>query len=45
MARDYDLEVAAGRDFWEVMVERYGLGLEVDRRQPRQHPAATARWW
>jgi putative hemolysin len=29
MARDYDREVAAGRDFWEVMVERYGLSLEV----------------
>ena len=29
MARGYDLEVAGGRDFWEVMVERYGLSLEV----------------
>ena len=29
MARDYDREVAAGRDFWSVMVERYGLGLDV----------------
>jgi putative hemolysin len=29
MARDYDREVAAGRDFWQVMVERYGLSLEV----------------
>ena len=29
MARDYDREVAAGRDFWAVMVERYGLSLEV----------------
>ncbi len=29
LARDYDLDVAAGRDFWEVMVERYGLSLEV----------------
>lgn len=29
MARDYDREVAAGRDFWEVMVGRYGLTLEV----------------
>lgn len=29
MARDYDREVAAGRDFWEVMVERYHLELEV----------------
>ena len=31
MARGYDLEVAQGRDFWEVMVERYGLSLGGDR--------------
>lgn len=29
MARDYHRDVAAGRDFWEVMVERYGLTLDV----------------
>jgi putative hemolysin len=29
MAADYDREVAAGRDFWQVMVERYGLRLDV----------------
>jgi putative hemolysin len=29
MAADYDREVAAGRDFWQVMVERYGLSLDV----------------
>jgi putative hemolysin len=29
MARDYEREVAAGRDFWQVMVERYGLSLEL----------------
>ncbi len=29
MAQDYQAEVAAGRDFWQVMVERYGLTLEV----------------
>ncbi|MEM1268204.1 MAG: lysophospholipid acyltransferase family protein [Pseudomonadota bacterium] len=29
MARGYDDEVRAGRDFWEVMVERYALGLDV----------------
>jgi putative hemolysin len=29
LARGYDLEVARGRDFWAVMVERYGLSLEV----------------
>lgn len=29
MAADYHDEVASGRDFWEVMVERYGLSLDV----------------
>ncbi|MHA3913534.1 lysophospholipid acyltransferase family protein [Halovulum sp. GXIMD14793] len=29
MAKGYDLEVAEGRDFWQVMVERYGLGLDM----------------
>lgn len=28
-AKGYEAEVAAGRDFWEVMVERYGLSLDV----------------
>ena len=28
-ADGYETEVAAGRDFWSVMVERYGLTLEV----------------
>ncbi|TDK50331.1 lysophospholipid acyltransferase family protein [Antarcticimicrobium luteum] len=28
-ADGYQTEVAAGRDFWSVMVERYGLTLEV----------------
>lgn len=28
-ARGYDAEVAAGRDFWEVICDRYGLRLEV----------------
>lgn len=28
-ARGYDAEVAAGRDFWEVIVERYGLSLDI----------------
>lgn len=28
-AEGYEHEVAAGRDFWDVMVERYGLGLEI----------------
>lgn len=29
-AAGYEHEVAAGRDFWEVMVERYGLSLQVE---------------
>lgn len=29
MAKDYEKEVAAGADFWEVMVRRYGLKLDV----------------
>ncbi len=28
-AEGYEDEVRAGRDFWEVMVERYGLSLDV----------------
>ena len=28
-AHGYEHEVAAGRDFWAVMVERYGLSLDV----------------
>lgn len=28
-AEGYEDEVAAGRDFWQVMVERYGLSLDV----------------
>jgi len=28
-ARGYEREVAQGRDFWQVMVERYGLTLDV----------------
>jgi putative hemolysin len=28
-AAGYESEVAQGRDFWEVMVERYGLSLDV----------------
>lgn len=28
-AKGYENEVAAGRDFWQVMVERYGLSLDV----------------
>ncbi len=28
-AEGYEVEVANGRDFWQVMVERYGLALEI----------------
>lgn len=28
-ARGYDLDVARGADFWQVITERYGLGLKV----------------
>ncbi|MEM1235420.1 MAG: lysophospholipid acyltransferase family protein [Pseudomonadota bacterium] len=28
-ARGYEREVAAGRDFWDVMVSRYGLSLDI----------------
>ena len=28
-AAGYEREVAAGRDFWQVMIERYGLSLQV----------------
>lgn len=28
-ARGYEQEIAQGRDFWQVIVERYGLSLEV----------------
>lgn len=29
MARGYDRDLAEGRDFWQVMVDRYGLTLHV----------------
>ena len=38
-ARGYEEEVARGRDFWEVMVERYGLSLEVIRGSLSNVPA------
>jgi putative hemolysin len=40
MARDYEVEVASGSDFWEVMVERYGLSLEVTGGNLDHIPAA-----
>ncbi|WP_372837175.1 lysophospholipid acyltransferase family protein [Puniceibacterium confluentis] len=38
-ARGYEREVAEGRDFWQVMVERYGLALEVVRGDLSDIPA------
>jgi putative hemolysin len=38
-ASGYEREVAAGRDFWEVMVERYGLSLEIVRGSLDNIPA------
>jgi putative hemolysin len=41
-AAGYEHEVAQGRDFWQVIVERYGLELEVVRGSldliPREGP-------
>lgn len=41
-ARGYEADVAGGRDFWQVMVERYGLTLDVRGGSlqdiPRQGP-------
>ncbi len=37
-ADGYEHEVAAGRDFWQVMVERYGLTLNVIAGSLRPHP-------
>ena len=41
-ARGYDREVANGRDFWQVITERYGLTLDVVAGQldsiPREGP-------
>ncbi len=38
-AEGYEREVAAGRDFWQVMVERYGLSLDIIRGQLSNIPA------
>lgn len=41
-AQGYEQEVAQGRDFWQVMVERYGLSLDIVRGSldliPREGP-------
>lgn len=39
-AAGYDREVAEGRNFWEVMSERYGVGLEFSGRGLDAIPAA-----
>jgi len=39
MARDYEREVAEGRDFWEVMQERYRIGFDIPRGQVDHLPA------
>ncbi|MDJ0827154.1 MAG: lysophospholipid acyltransferase family protein [Rhodobacter sp.] len=38
-AEGYEKEIAAGRDFWQVMVERYGLSLDVVRGSLANIPA------
>ena len=38
-AAGYEEDVARGRDFWEVMVERYGLSLDVVRGDLSNIPA------
>jgi len=38
-ARDYEAEVAAGQDFWSVMMERFGLRLEIARGRLADIPA------
>ena len=38
-AKGYDREVAEGRDFWQVMAERYRLGLEVTKGSLSDIPA------
>jgi putative hemolysin len=42
MAMGYDLEVAKGRDFWEVMQERYRVRLAIPDGQIENVPATGA---
>ncbi len=39
-AAGYERDVAQGRDFWEVMVERYGLSLDIVRGDLGQIPSS-----
>ncbi|MDH5797526.1 MAG: lysophospholipid acyltransferase family protein [Paracoccaceae bacterium] len=38
-AKGYEADVAQGRDFWQVMVDRYGLTLDVVRGSVEDIPA------
>jgi hypothetical protein len=38
-ARGYEDDVTNGNDFWQVMVQRYGLHLGHCRRQFKKYPA------
>ena len=38
-AQGYEREVARGRDFWDVMVDRYGLSLDIMRGSLADIPA------
>ena len=40
MARDYEREVAAGRDFWSVMQERYRVRIDCVSGTPEHIPAS-----
>jgi putative hemolysin len=40
MARDYERDVAAGRDFWAVMQERYRIRLDFVEGSPEVMPAS-----
>lgn len=40
MARDYERDVAAGRDFWAVMRERYRVRLDMVEGSPARIPAS-----
>jgi hypothetical protein len=43
-AAGYETEVAQGRDFWQVIVERYGLSLDVVGGT-LEASRRRGRWW
>jgi hypothetical protein len=45
MARDCGRELAEGRDFWQVMVDRYGLSLQVAGGSFANIPRPGRWWW